>query len=460
MKKLLLIMLMLIPFAVMADSIKNVYPPVSSGGGGGSCPNDTETLIAALDSDASTGDSVYISSYLLAKTANPDTAPSGNSNGAAMSSDGQYLAISHAGTTAPAKLITYKWDATDARYEATANANTLPNGYGSIAMSGDGQYLAVCSNASPYLVTYKWSSGNNRYEITTAADTIPGAYAHYCALSSDGEYLAVGYSISPYIVTYKWSSGNNRYEATTTPDTALDGNGYGCAMTSDGQKIVVGSNGTQKLFSFVWNGTNNRYEATSNPDTQPSGTSIGNVMSSDGAYMALLHYGSTGQLKLMAYKWSSGNNRYELTDAFEELPEGQVNRIAMSSDGQYFFASHNSANGSNPYLMCYKWNAANNRYETLASPDIAPSGNSYSIALSSDCGYVAVAHNGTDAPAKLITYKQDITEQTHTVYPISNPQALPSTASAIGYMAEDGTTGQQKSVTTMWWKNFMAGDFE
>src|SRR5574343_124762 len=171
------------------------------------------------------------------KTSAQDANPAGVGRGAALSADGQYLAVAH--DTSP-YLTTYKWSAVNSRYEETAAQDANPAGVGwGAALSADGQYLAVGHNTSPYLTTYKWSAVNSRYEKTAAQDANPTGNGFDTALSADGQYLAVGHDTSPYLTTYKWSAVNSRYEKTAAQDVNPANNSYQRALSADGRYVAL-----------------------------------------------------------------------------------------------------------------------------------------------------------------------------------------------------------------------------
>ncbi|MDD2999376.1 MAG: hypothetical protein PHV05_09985, partial [Candidatus Riflebacteria bacterium] len=53
-------------------------------------------------------------------------------------------------------LTTYKWSVANSRYEKTAKQDANPSEIGrGAALSSDGQYLAVAHDTTPFLTTYK-----------------------------------------------------------------------------------------------------------------------------------------------------------------------------------------------------------------------------------------------------------------------------------------------------------------
>jgi len=98
--------------------------------------------------------------------------------------------------------MTYDW--IDNAWIKRDNPDIPPAGpvYG-IALSSDGNILAVGYNASPYILTYDWI--DNAWMKRDNPAVLPVNLVDSVALSSDGNIMAVGMvNTSPYIMTYDW----------------------------------------------------------------------------------------------------------------------------------------------------------------------------------------------------------------------------------------------------------------
>jgi len=414
-----------------------------------------------LNEDIATSAPVLITAYLATKTAAQDYNPSGAGYSCDLSYDGSFLAIGHDGTSAPAKLVTYKWSAVNSRYERTANPNTAPTGRpGAVAMSSDGAFLAVAHATAPYLSTYKWVEANNRYEITTAPDTLPTHTAVGCSMSSNGLFLAVSHLWTGYLITYKWVEANNRYEATTPPDKLPTTVAYGSSMSSDGTFLAVANNATSgtyaKLITYKWVEANDRYEVTTAASPLPSGHGRDCALSADGSRLIVAHLGTTTSPGFISYEWSEANNRYEQTAVADVSPNGGCMSCGMSSDGSLIVVGNL---GTTPAvgLCSYVWSETNNRYEVTAPPDIAPNGGK-SVAISGNG--LKIASTQTLTPY-MSTYILP-TSETYTIYPLTNPHYDVTTQdTAFGYMMESGLTGETKKVKAVFWRtNRFQGDLD
>jgi hypothetical protein len=434
---------------------------------GGTQINATETLVATLSNDIVAGDPVYVTSASVFKTADLDTFPTGIAiRTPAMSADGMYLAVPHNGTTGARKLITYKWDSVDARYEVTANPDVAPSGSAanSAVMSADGTYLAVSHNgttAPAYLTTYKWNSGNNRYEQTAAPDTAPSGYANVMAMSADGVYLAVAHSGTtgtPYLITYKWDSGDNRYEATADMAVPPSSTCNAVAMSQNGSYLVTTHSSTPRVRCYAFDSGNNRYSPTTAPDTIPTETPYAVAISSDSTTLVLGGSMSSSYANFYTYKWDAADGRYEATTEPEKAPfSNAIQGAVLSSDGTYLIISMTGGqNAINAFV--FKFNAANNRYERHSNFDLNPSislsSPSY-LAASSDLSYVAMTSTN-----KFFTYKQDISKIQYSIFKANNPCVYDYTLAGTGYATETDIAGNQIDVRMLWWQNYMEGDFK
>lgn len=203
-------------------------PDVAPATGYGAAITDDKSRMVFSDANSGVATWVYTTVWdavdgRYEATTPVDSQPSGRAYGVAMSADGEYLAVAHSGSTAPARIKTYKWNSGNERYEATANyTGTLGTSSIGCTMSSDGSKLVVGSNSSPYVVSLVWDSGDNRYEQTAAVDysaiaTAPAGVCYSIALSDDASIMAASYRAAsenvPNFVLFEWDAGDNRYEA-------------------------------------------------------------------------------------------------------------------------------------------------------------------------------------------------------------------------------------------------------
>lgn len=296
-----------------------------------------------------------------------------NGRNVVMSDDGNYLAVVKNSDLAPASIQSWKWNATNLRYESTADADTLPTGGAhGIAMSSDGQYLSLALIASPYIVTYKWNSANNRYEKTADVDTLPPGACFTTTMSNDGSRMAVGYQTSPYFSTYTWNSGNNRYEINTTADLTPTYYPHDVVMSGDGEYLAVTLDGSTQLEAYKWNTGNGRYEATANTFGNglgvPTGFDNDLAMSDDGSRLVF----ANGTGALTTFQWNATNNRYEKDTNQPPLhsASGRGGHVTISNDGSTIIFCYNSSSTDHPAQpLVLQWDAGNSVYSEMPYPD-------------------------------------------------------------------------------------------
>jgi len=352
--------------AITGNYIKTDGSAMSpSGIGYGTALSDDGQLLALAHGGTNFG--AFFNSYKWNSDSNryemtniPDIAPPATARGVAMSSDGTYLAIAHLGTSSPIGLVTYRWSNANQRYEKTNNPNIAPgwSAYGA-AISADGQYLGIAhagTSGDSRFISYTWNEGNNRYEKTNTPNIAPTGTGNGIAMSADGQYVAVAHSGTTgdsYLTTYRWSGTNQRYEKNNTPDVLPSGVSLGAAVSNDGRYLAVAHNGTGFLITYRWHEVNQRYEQTNAPDIAPTGAGRGVAMSNDGRYIAVAHSGTTAPARLTTYAWHEVNNRYEKTANPDVAPSAMANGAAMSGTGLYLAIGY-AGTAVDPFLLTYR----------------------------------------------------------------------------------------------------------
>lgn len=456
----------LIPGNIKAGS--EIFGVTGDFAGEGAAPNGSRIFSSGeLIDNVAKGDIVSVRAYLARKTASVNTRPTNfttTANSVAMSADGNFLVYVSGATTAPGKVVSYKWAAANNRYEITAVPNSLPTGSAvcnSVALTTDGSRLVVGHNSvtAPfvYFMSYAWVSANNRYEITAAPNTPPQAGAACISMTGDGERVVIGLSSATAanrLLSYVWSAGNNRYEITTVPNVALTGIPAQLALSSDGARLAVahaGSTSPGFLASYAWSAGNNRYEQTSAPDSSPPLAGKGCVMTADGARLAI-----SGLGYVIIYTWESANNRYEYCNEVDYCSEGITKfGMAMSSDGLYLAVGDtiNANGGDQGGLHIYKYNSTYTPglYQLQAQNDFSPpTGVYYSIAALPDFSRIACCCSNPDiTPAYLITFNI-ATVQYYTEKQLYLQQMFtPWIRAYYGYVNASGTAGQTVPVTVL-----------
>lgn len=425
---------------------------------------DGQSVDAYLAIAMATGDIAYIVTDYIHRTIAFDSAPSTVNNvgitGLAMSQDGSMLVTKPRGTGSV--LNSFKWDATDMRYEKTAAVSgSVPVQTYQVAMTRDGSKIAVGStNAAASL---GWNAGNNRYEIHTTPDTLP-ITGYGAALSDDGNRLVLtdnNAGATKKVLTYVWDSGDNRYEITTSPNAEPTGQPYRCAMSGNGDYLAVAHTGTgapAKLTAYKWSTGNNRYELTGDNTATIGGTAVGVGMSADGSKIVV---GNTASPYIVSMTWNAGNNRYEPDGAVSynniTAPAGSCFDVDMSDDGSIVVASFlASTTAGIPYFVTFEWQSGDGLYKAISARRYGtPDGAFTAAATISGNGLFAASSHAENA-TPVYTY-HIATDGANLAYKYTNPLADAATFSAdinfFGFAASSGVLGQNKQIVSLWWRS-------
>jgi len=233
------------------------------------------------------------------KLPSPDKYPA-TGYGAAITDDLSRLVFTDANAGVATWVYTLAWNEANGRYEATTPVDTQPSGraYG-CAVSANGDYLAVAHAGTGRVATYKWDSGDARYKLTAAHNATITATVTGCSLSANGAVLAVGhYTTAPYIKTFSWNSGNNRYEEHNAVSymgfTAPAGSSYVVSLSDDASILTASyaastTAGIPNFVIFEWDAGDNRYEAVATYKQDSDATPVGVAISGNGIWAASSH---------------------------------------------------------------------------------------------------------------------------------------------------------------------------
>jgi hypothetical protein len=209
------------------------------------------------------------------------------------------------------------------------------------------------------------------------------------AMSQDGShFITKPRGTGSVLTSYKWDAIDQRYEKTAAVSGSLPVQTYQVAMTRDGSKIAMGS--TNAAASAGWNETNNRYEIHTTPDTLPL-TGYGAAITDDGNRLVITDNNAGATNKVLTYTWDGGDNRYEISASPDAEPTGQAYRCAMSANGDYLAVAHSGA-GAPAKLITYKWDVGNNRYGITSAHTATIAGAAVATAMSSSGTKLVVGH--------------------------------------------------------------------
>lgn len=198
---------------------------------------------------------------------------------------------------------------------------------------------------------YEWNGSS--YSLV-AADSVPGVYiAANLAISSDGSIYAANSLVHGNAVAYR---RNNEWYVSTVPTNAS----APMALTADGNRLIYATNGSSGypyLTTLVWSGT--ALQKGNNPDTDYDQiTSI--AVTPDGEYLVC---GRSVAPYIVTYKWNSGNARYELMTAPDTIASYFVQSMTLSDDGQILYVAQYAGSANLYKIHRYDYSMANGRYE-------------------------------------------------------------------------------------------------
>jgi hypothetical protein len=121
-----------------------------------------------------------------------------------------------------------------------------------IALSPDGNYLAVASQATPYLEVWKMLAGVPAIKLANPGTLPAGTTAHHTSLawSPNSTYLIIGHNTSPFVSAYSVSGTTLTYIAqpASLPASAVTG----VRFSDAGTDVFLTSATTPFLYAYPW----------------------------------------------------------------------------------------------------------------------------------------------------------------------------------------------------------------
>jgi WD40 repeat protein len=312
----------------------------------------------------------------ITKLANPETVPTGQSNGTAFSSDGTYLAVTQ-GDDTPFFII-YKRDGDT--FTKLADPEILPTYPTGAAFSPDDTYLAVAQGDSPYIIIYK--RDGDTFTKLDDPDILPAGVGRGTAFSPDGTYLAVINDNSQAITIYKRSGDTftklpDLDEYDQNENFALPFYPYGVAFSPDGTYLAVAGD---YPYIFIYKRSGDTFTKLADPEILPSFFGWGTAFSPDGTYLAVVHMDAPF---ITIYK-RDGDTFTKLANP-ATLPTGDANGTAFSNDGTYLAVAHSTT----PFITIYK--REGDTFTKIPDPTTLPAGAGAAVAFRG--AFLAVGHS-------------------------------------------------------------------
>jgi WD40 repeat protein len=318
-----------------------------------------------------------------------------------------------------------------------------------------GQFIAVTSEAAPYLNVYPWSASGfgTKYANPTISPSTntggtdfnllgnflamgysvyPWSSAGFGAKYADpvtvaasptgvkfspaGDVIAISHLISPYISAYPWS-GNGFGTKYSNPATLPTNFGNDVAFSPAGNAVAVASTDTPFILVYPWNVSTGFGTKYANPATLPPANGNGVAFNPAGDAIAVAHQLSPF---IAAYPWNAGTGFGTKYANPATLPTQNGNKVAFSPAGNAIALAHNNS----PYVTAYTWSGAGfgTKY---ADPAASPNSNAQSVAFTAAGDAIAV---GTQFSPFVSAYPWSAGSGFGTKF--TNPAVLPAGASS------------------------------
>lgn len=262
--------------------------------------------------------------------------PTGQGNGVALTTNGEYMAIAH--NTTPYVTI-YKRIGNE-YHKLDGPFGGLPSGTANaVDFSLDGAYLAVGHASAPYTTVYK-REGDTFNKLANLPYNIQSYPTQDLAWAPDGLHLATVHTLGGYASIYK-RSGDTFTKLSLSLNLPTGGNGV--AYSSDGQYMAITCSNTSYLIPYKRSGDS----YTKLSDVYPNISFIYGVAFSgpdDDKYMAV--YGNGTPYIAMFKRTGDTFNKLDLVGT---LPTTYGRSVALSRDGRYLISTHDNVN--NPFVF-------------------------------------------------------------------------------------------------------------
>lgn len=258
--------------------------------------------------------------------------------------------------------------------------------------------IAVPHASSPYVSVYNVSpafAGTNTQKFTKLANptVLPTTGANQgtgAQFSPNGDILAICVSASPYVRFYERQG--NTFQKLTDPVAASGFPGRGGAWHPDGNMFVAG----HSTFPYIFVGQRSTTTSTTFVKANTATIFFNDLMPTGNCRSAswnpqgnILTIGQDTTPFIRNYWWD-GEKFYRLNNP-DTLPTGYSDCGATwSNDGSILFFFHNTSPRVSNYYVNY--NGTNTTFTKLANPASLPTGNlSYSCAINNTGSSIAIS---------------------------------------------------------------------
>jgi WD40 repeat protein len=275
-----------------------------------------------------------------------------------------------------------------------------------IQYSPNGQYVAVCTQQSPYINIYK-ILGDHWTKLSNPA-TLP-ATCYGNTWSPDSRFLVVSHSSSPYFNIYERSG--DTFTKLANPATLPSGVSTDVEFSQDGRFLSVASYASPYILNYEVVGST--FTKLSNPASLPVDQVSGVAWNRAGTILAVSVF-SSPFLEL----YSVSGTTFTKISSPASLPSNVLSygaqEMQFSPDGSLFCYTEGA---SSPFVHLYS--VSGTTFTKLSNPATLPTGSAFACRFSSDGLYLAVGHNTSP---RITVYSVSGTTFTK----IADPASLPA----------------------------------
>lgn len=314
------------------------------------------------------------------KLTNPATLPTGTVYAVDWDGTGTYLVAGHDFTSSRSMTVYYRSGQT---FTKLANPATLPGSTSEGAcFSQSGQFVAVTSNAHPYIFIYEKTGTGASATLTKLSNpaVLPTNQAKACAFSPNNGFLAVAHADAPFVTIY--SISGTTFTKVSDPGTIPGTQGNGVGWSPDSAYLAVGELVSPYVRYYSRSGST--FTILSNPASLPTGVAGEMRWNPSGGHVAIPH----STTPFMTVYSQSGSVLTKLSNP-ATLPASTGRATAWSPDSGYLGVAHSTT----PFISVYTLSGTT--LTKLSNPAVLPTGTAHGIAWNPQGGFVAVGHETT-----------------------------------------------------------------
>lgn len=288
-------------------------------------------------------------------------------------------------------------------------------------------------------VIYPWTDNPTKLSGPLGAD-LPTGNAFSVAWSPNGEFLAVGHTNSAFITIYDRNSINFTKLSGPLGSELPAGFVAGVAWSNQCDLLAIAHGSSS--FITIYTRSDNSFTKVSGPAAAdlPVSSGLSVDFSPNGQFLAVGSVGATASTPIRIYERSSSTIFTKLPNPTN--PQGNVNGVAFSPDGQFLALAHDLSS----FITIYQNNIFS--FTKVSGPIAAdlPAQSAFGVAWSPDGRYLAVAY--TNSPF-ITVYKRSGTIFTKlSGQPFSEPEGTGNVVKfspngqflAVGYVSSSFIT--------------------